>query len=276
MSECKSGSINNYCYICGKYTIPEFQQPLSEKIEHYYCFYFSKVVQRRKWSPNICCRKCYNCLSNWANGKVQSMPFGVPMQWLDSGPKHNQYNCYVCANDARGQNRHRLKQFCYQSVESAILPKPHSEDVPLPKRPSPQEINTPNCVGDDRLFAPSFVQMETDPSTYTPDDGLQPMNEQQLHSIARKLRLSKLKSISLGNELKKHKFLQSTVNVTSFRTRNEVFKKYFSINAQNDFVYCKDVSGLMIEMNISDYKAEEWRLFIDSSQASLKGVYSIL
>lgn len=279
MLECKSGSINNYCYVCGKYTVPQLQNSLSEKIEHYYCFYFSKVVLRRTWSPNICCRKCYAGLSDWSTGKVKSMPFGVPMQWLNPGPLHDQYNCYVCANDARGQNRHRLKKFCYQSVQSATLPKPHSEDVPVPKRPSPEDANqntdTANYV--DLPFAPSISLplSEMNPSIFSEKDALQPLNEQQLHSLARNLHLSKRRSILLGIELRKHKFIQSTINVSAFRTRNEVFKQYFSVNAQNDFVYCKDVIGLTNAMNIADYKAEEWRLFIDSSQSSLKGVYSI-
>lgn len=47
---------------------------------------------------------------------------------------------------------------------------------------------------------------------------------------------------------------------------------FFSVNEQNDLVYCRDVTGLMTEMNIRDYNAEEWRLFIDSSQSSLKGL----
>jgi len=36
-------------------------------------------------------------------------------------------------------------------------------------------------------------------------------------------------------------------------------------------VYCTDVSGIVQKLGI-DYNAEEWRLFIDSSKRSLKGV----
>lgn len=40
---------------------------------------------------------------------------------------------------------------------------------------------------------------------------------------------------------------------------------------ENEFIYCKDVEGMMSAIHI-EYHAEEWRLFIDSGQGSLKVV----
>src|SRR6202000_2388398 len=47
------------------------------------------------------------------------------------------------------------------------------------------------------------------------------------------------------------------------------FCKFF--NAETDLVYCCDVNGLVSAMGM-EYKANEWRLFIDSSKRSLKAV----
>ena len=40
---------------------------------------------------------------------------------------------------------------------------------------------------------------------------------------------------------------------------------------ENCFCACKNVNGLMDELNI-EYNPEEWRLFIDTSKLSLKAV----
>lgn len=277
MTGCSSGSIDSYCYICGQYVIPVKRRIITETVEHNYAFYFSRVIARRPWAPNICCLKCYSSLENWMLGKINKLQFGVPMEWSDPGPNHDRYNCYVCANDARGQNRYRLQTFCYQSVASAILPKPHSEHVPIPKRPSPQTATVPTCGN--LQDAPS-IQVRSEESTSkflpSPEQQMQPLSEKQLHSIARRLQLSKKKSEALGNQLKMFNLLQPSVNVTSFRTRNVVFKQFLSINVPNNLVYCHDITGLMKAMNICDYKPEEWRLFVDSSESSLKGLFVLL
>lgn len=41
---------------------------------------------------------------------------------------------------------------------------------------------------------------------------------------------------------------------------------------ESDFVYCNDVQGLMMAMGAT-YVANEWRLCIDSSNASLKDIF---
>lgn len=273
MSSCNSGSINSYCYVCGQYTIPAKRMNITQAVEHNYSFYFTKVILRRPWAPNICCLKCYSNLENWISGKIKQLPFGVPMVWSDPG-NHDQYNCYVCANDARGQNRFRLRSFCYQSVASGLLPKPHSIDVPIPNRPSPLVLQNINI---NLLDAPSIqVPSANSPSMYLPQQKVQQLSEPQLHSIARVFHLSKTRSEALGNELQKYNLLRPSVRITSFRTRNEIFKQFFSVNLQNDLVHCTDVAGLMTAMNIHEYNAKEWRLFIDSSQSSLKGLFVLL
>lgn len=178
--------IKSYCYICGKYVLPQYRVALTEKIEHIYCFYFGKVLVHRRWLPNICCKICYNALDAWYNGKRESMPFGVPMNWLRPALTHNASNCYVCANDVHTLNSTALKKHVYWGVTSAELPKPHSDEIPIPKRPSPVEatINDPTTVAGS-VFVPDVVDEEA----HTPVL----MSQQHLHSLARRLGLSKAK-----------------------------------------------------------------------------------
>ena len=58
--------------------------------------------------------------------------------------------------------------------------------------------------------------------------------------------------------------------VSAYRSRDREFVKYF--DATTDFVFCKDVPGLLRRMGVPEYNADDWRLFIDSSTSSLKCV----
>ena len=58
--------------------------------------------------------------------------------------------------------------------------------------------------------------------------------------------------------------------VTFYRKREAELLPYFESEA--NFVYCKDVAGLMNHMGLPKYDANDWRLFLDSSKASLKAV----
>lgn len=273
MSKCL-GNINTFCYICGKFVVSHNRKPLSERVEHAYSFYFSKTIAKRPWTPNICCATCYCGLANWMNGKRAMMPFGIPMEWMDPGPAHDSATCYMCVNNATRHNVRQLRQFVYKNVPTATLPRPHSHEVPVPKRPSPLTA---------QIFTAEDLELPDAPSIPVPSAGSSSwmevaprapilLDEEHLHSIARNLSLSKTKAESLAAELHKYNLLAPGVSVTSFRLRNSRFKAFFIPNEANDFVYCNNIQGLMYTMNIAKYDAEEWRLFIDSSQTSLKGM----
>lgn len=59
-------------------------------------------------------------------------------------------------------------------------------------------------------------------------------------------------------------------NVTFYRNRDAELLPYF--DSERDLVYCTDVAKLMTQMGLPKYDAKEWRLFLDSSKASLKCV----
>ena len=53
----------------------------------------------------------------------------------------------------------------------------------------------------------------------------------------------------------------------TFRTRNQEFKQFFKTVGY--FTYCKDIDGLMDAFHMR-HSPEQWRLFIDASETSLK------
>ena len=63
--------------------------------------------------------------------------------------------------------------------------------------------------------------------------------------------------------------LKPDVKISSFRARHHDLVKFFE--NMSSFSVCTDVSGLMNALEI-EYHPQQWRLFIDSSKASLKAV----
>ena len=74
----------------------------------------------------------------------------------------------------------------------------------------------------------------------------------------------------MASRLSEHGILDSKTKITFYRHRDEALSDYFT--KEDNFVFCKNVKGLLIAMGVPQYKLGEWRLFIDSSEQSLKCV----
>ncbi|GFU98028.1 uncharacterized protein TNCV_233051 [Trichonephila clavipes] len=73
----------------------------------------------------------------------------------------------------------------------------------------------------------------------------------------------------LGFRLKGWNLLQKNTKICTYRSRHSQCKDYFS--EENGLMCCIDISPLMDTFGI-EHNPIEWRLFIDSSKASLKAV----
>ena len=91
----------------------------------------------------------------------------------------------------------------------------------------------------------------------------------ELNDLVRDLGLSKQAAEVLASRLKEKNLLDSFAKVSYFRTRDENFNFFSEVNL---FVYCHDISGLLLQLGISVYNPTEWRFFIESSKRSLKCV----
>ncbi|CAH1108161.1 unnamed protein product [Psylliodes chrysocephalus] len=97
-----------------------------------------------------------------------------------------------------------------------------------------------------------------------------PFKQDDLNDLIRDLGLSKSALNILASKLKERKLVTKETKVFYYRTREQNFLKYFV--EEDNFVFCKDVPGLMSAMGLQNYVSSERRLFIDSSKRSLKCV----
>ena len=74
-------SADNFCYICGEFTISSQKRVLTTRTRKAYHQYFGCKVgdQEKPWAPHICCNSCVTSLNEWLKKKRKAMPFAVPM-----------------------------------------------------------------------------------------------------------------------------------------------------------------------------------------------------
>ena len=94
--------------------------------------------------------------------------------------------------------------------------------------------------------------------------------QESLNDLIKDLGLPKDAAEHLASDLKKRNLLMKETQSTVYQTIEKAFLSFFS--REFDLVYCSDVIGLVNKLKSNVYKDEEWRIFIDSSQRSLKAV----
>jgi hypothetical protein len=91
----------------------------------------------------------------------------------------------------------------------------------------------------------------------------------ELNDLVRDLALSKESAELLGSRLKEKNLLSGGTTFSWFRHREAEFLPYFG--RYKELVYCKDIPGLMSQLGETNYKSDDWRLFLDSSKKKPKG-----
>ena len=99
-----------------------------------------------------------------------------------------------------------------------------------------------------------------------------PFNQKELSDFIRDTGVSKDIGEFIASVLIKRGLAQPGTKFSIYRERETEFRKYFTPDEDKKLVYCVDVIGLLNEIKANVYQPNEWRLFIDSSQRSLKAV----
>jgi len=152
--------------------------------------------------------------------------------------------------------------------KSAIKPDPHDPDLPVPQ---PQTEKEDTLFVDERASTDTESEediIESDPS-FQRESAPFLINHERLNDLVRDLYPSKEKADVLGFRLQQWNLLETGTTISSFRNRNENLARYYA-SAEN-ICCCKNVDGLMTELGC-EHNPVHWRLFIDSSKASLKAV----
>lgn len=262
----KCPRLNNFCYVCGRFTIMPSRRKISSEIQKLYEDYFAQCVHSCvPWAPSIVCTSCIVYLNKWKISGA-AMPFGVPMIWIDS-KVHDSAECYACVNNVFGMNRLKSASFSYIATKYSQLPLLHSAEIPVPRKPIPTNEH------ESSIFESVDANLL---SEYQPSNATAPCNhieitQNRLDIMVRRLKLSQRQCILLAKDLKKTNILAPDVCVYGAINRQRRFTNFFRSIENNSLAYCIDIRGLILTIQ-NGYKSEDWRLFIDSSKSSLKAV----
>ena len=121
-----------FCYICGEYTLEHNRYAISDFVKQAYLAYFKVKLddQDKSWASHIVCKTCIEHLRQWTNRKRKGLKFAFPMVWRE--PKDHYSDCYFCGIKTKGINRKNRNSVSYPSLDSAIRPVSHSEELPVP------------------------------------------------------------------------------------------------------------------------------------------------
>ena len=94
----------------------------------------------------------------------------------------------------------------------------------------------------------------------------------ELNDLMQGLGLPKDGSELLASFLKRKNLFEPIAIVSVCLNKESQFRKYFMKDEDSSLVFCTDVKSLINELKANCYDAEDWRLFIDSSETSIKAV----
>ena len=192
------------------------------------------------------------------------------MVWRE--PRDHADYGYFCLTNITGFNASSKKKNKYPNLRSAIRPVPHLDDLPVPIPP----VNKDLLSSSDEEMPSSgdtaeSISLEDIESTYSATSGNEPhwLTQENLNDLARDLYPSKQQSELLASRLKQWNLVQEDVRITSFRNRNKDLASFFDM--ENKLCNCTSIPGLFTSLGLP-HNPSDWRVFIDSSKRSLKGV----
>lgn len=151
-------------------------------------------------------------------------------------PNKNHDNCYFCLAKVFGYSAKNKDKITYP-----LIPVLHSELLPIPKSPNGSMKNLSDNDGD------ISIESSNDPE-YLPQTKKLPPPQHFVQQA-------------------EWRYLDEKTRKTKFRRRNATLSTFFAI--VDSICVCKDIEGLMKEIGFIN-NTSEWRLFIDSSNTSLK------
>ena len=150
-----------------------------------------------------------------------------------------------------------------------MRPVPHSAELPVPKPPTNMTLSDSGSSAED--VGQANNNMDCDPTFAGASSYNEPhlLTQGGLNDIVRDLNLSKKQTEILGSRLKCWNLRRQDTKVYFYRGRHEEFKNFFS--QEDGVVFCNDVCSVT-EVLGHEFNPDQWRLFIDSSNGSLKVV----
>jgi len=259
----------------------------------YKCFGNEIQDQDQMWIPHFICTACITMIKRYNDkNNIDVLKFNTPTVWSKPQSREDRY---FYNTDVKGFNIKNKLSVVYANVSTMTKPTISIKTSTSYSENYSEKIDT-NCeideameiTEDDKQVAEEEdnTDLESDNSEreieYSEDEyvpvaekkNLKLFNQEDFNDLIQNLELSKDSSEYLVAELKKRRLVENGTKSSVYRYREKRFQKYFEKDEKNSLVYCSNIQGLKPklknELKPNTYKPEEWRLFVDSSNRSLK------
>ena len=166
----------------------------------------------------------------------------------------------ICGITIKGINRKNRTSLTYPSLDSAIRPVPHCEELPIPVFEGLPQLESALSSEDDLSSTDSETTIADDfPHSLLPP---QLFSQNELNDLARDLNLFKESFELLASRLKEKNLLQPRTFIIYYQNRPAEFLPYFT--QEKDIVFCNNVEGVLKKLGVTQYDPNDWRLFIDN------------
>lgn len=267
---------NKFCVVCGLFVPNQKSRKITKTfVECYEQYFLINFVPKVWYQPEVVCGYCYRGIlgSNSVNRHQHPMKYVYPVIWMNRS-EHAVESCYFCQSQPLTTNlkykfRHKIQYHSCDSVKPAVL-----RSRTNPSAPSEEQI--PDAVEEHSLCADNDIE---DISEYQPinsEFGFAPrhfITQADFDDLVRDIGLTKTNSEILASRLQQWRLVSEDFRVTSSRKRSKQlsFDECFKVDDQSGITYAVDIENLF-EIIGHPYNPDEWRLFIDGSVKSLKGV----
>lgn len=267
---------NKFCVVCGLFVPLKKSRKVSKKfVENYEKYFLINYIPNVWYVPEVACDYCYRCIigSNCIEPKQHPMKYVYPTIWLLRS-EHSVESCYFCKTKTAGfsyQFRHQIQYYSCESIKPAIKrsvsnPTAPSEEI-QPVADAFEVHSLCNFTNDENIseFVPTQSELGTSERHL--------VTQADFNDIIRDANLSKRSAEVVASRLQQWRLVSEDFRTTSARKRSNMqsFDKCFALDATTGITYAVDIEHLFETIG-HPYVPDEWRLFVDGSVKSLKGV----
>lgn len=279
---------NKFCVVCGLYVSLKKSRNITKTFVKSYEKYFLVNFPLKQWYvPEVACDYCYRCiLGSTYTSKIPTpsskkkpnqhpMKYVYPVIWMHRS-EHSDKSCYFCKTQTFGFKYEMRKKINYHkcdSVKEAVL---RSETNPIApsEELQPEEESQCNEVESVWNGTNNEISSEYQP-TYSEIGCSVPhfITQADFNDLMRDTNTSQRSAEIMASRLLQWRLVSDDFRVTSSRKRSNKrsFDQCFKVDDITGLTYATDIEQLFDTIG-HPYLPEQWRLFIDGSVKSLKGV----
>ncbi len=294
-------NINNWCFVCASWISRKDRHTTNSKsitsyaVQALQAYYNDALVGLGTgFAPSVLCSSCYLNLTRWMAVGDRGLSMTVPAKWRQptkhQGDSTVTSDCFFCVSKPKkGKVLATPMFFPASSVEAPVTRNKGERWPESPLVATPEEA--PMDISEEDESDSETEEDDPNDPDWEPENGPVPIsgliNQEILSTIIMTLGVPQNKSELLGSILLRLGLLEPGTKINQ-RNRSTKFNCFFQVKqisfevkaregvagpsrVEKSIVICSDIRGLFDCLG-GTYVAEDWRLFLDGSAKTFKGI----